>query len=606
MKNLLSKDQVMLISEKVVDWNKSALGILVNTTILSPLSWMYGSLKKGLRKKQLKSLYMSWGAEYVKALHALDTGKEIEEDIDEGEKAEGQEPEENQSDFSNDIQLLSNADVSFRSLFVLISELTSWAAINNEAGLKKFKSQASSLLEYQSQGLDEVLEKYLKEMGDNEGVAKIVNPNGPYDALNSFVDTLLESDVNTLGSSLGVKDINEFKKKVEETKLHIGALVPLLKKVEDFLKKKNESPEKEENEQENKNDQEQENTSESLIPINEKAEAKLPETIEGLISREFLMSFELNPDIKKLTLEKINFPRLDIIKYEAEFIISKSQSDGKDGESTAELRREWDLGIKKVNEYFQKVIDYEAVMKKINPASVPEDKKKTVEESNKNIQDMVKLGITEPFIEGKKFESGKLYAFQVNITGQNNKNLSNINMLLTPVQNSEQAVAGSKFTWFKLLGFYSYDEQSKKAVRRNILDGLTQNPTIKKNFGAEGSHLFVCFSNVKVQANRTYMYMYTSQEGSVFFEDTNYRNANDLNNEIARLAGNSQGDLAKTLKEVRNVANTFLVKVNQRFVIEDDKVANFSGIDTNALKTDGNIKKAKDNHEKLIKIMTTK
>ena len=48
MHNILTKEQVLLL-EKAVDWDKSALGILTNA-MLRPISFLKGSIKKGIKK----------------------------------------------------------------------------------------------------------------------------------------------------------------------------------------------------------------------------------------------------------------------------------------------------------------------------------------------------------------------------------------------------------------------------------------------------------------------------------------------------------------------------------------------------------------------------
>ena len=54
MHNILNKEQVLLL-EKAVDWDKSALGIL-SKAILRPISFLTGSISKGIKKQQMNTL----------------------------------------------------------------------------------------------------------------------------------------------------------------------------------------------------------------------------------------------------------------------------------------------------------------------------------------------------------------------------------------------------------------------------------------------------------------------------------------------------------------------------------------------------------------------
>jgi hypothetical protein len=195
MKYLLTKDQVLLkesilISEKAVDWNKSALGILTGA-ILSPLSWLTGSIKTGIKKSQLNGLAIQWGLEYVKALEALDKNIDVEQTsgAEEEDAAETQTTSETPVD-DNTFKIteenkptllasLKKEQAYFNSANNAIKEMTTWPTYDNQDGYESIKKKLADIPEIDTHALIDVVPlmdaKYADTPKHIESVIKFIN-----------------------------------------------------------------------------------------------------------------------------------------------------------------------------------------------------------------------------------------------------------------------------------------------------------------------------------------------------------------------------------------------------------------------------------------------
>ena len=185
------------------------------------------------------------------------------------------------------------------------------------------------------------------------------------------------------------------------------------------------------------------------------------------------------------------------------------------------------------------------------------------------------------------------------MTGQNDKNKSSRIMVLAPVADFVEEIGNVKYFWFKLIGFYKWDDKAKKVVRYNLFEELTQNKTIVNGFAAPGSSMYVCMSNLRPTGSTTYMFTYTPK-GSMFYNNTNYKDVNSITDEIKKFKGKT---MQESLRKIRNIANIFNVKINQRFILED--TAKY-GIKPEELAADQHFNAARANHEKFIKILSAK
>lgn len=662
MGRLLNRDQLLLITEKTVEWDKSAFGILLKAT-LSPLAWLKGSLTKGYRKQQLKSLYLSWGIEYVKAIRALDEGLPAPTDAVE----DGPSLQEPTDDLGSDLEKLTETDYqkyltnldkfigNAKALEKALEPINGdkWAYGNMSAdayaALKSsFESNRAFLLDVDR---DDFPEMFMSQAVSTRFTQEQLNVIDMYHAINK------STDITGVASRLKCANIGAFKTKVRGVRDNLTDIVKIYGQVKnniaifqkcdvllanvDALKDQKAAPDAiqksiddwkaanadtiehiktavaSETNQDVKNlytdvlNTIEPKANESVM-INEASEKSLPNSVEDLLSPEDLKKFELQPDIKAKTFDKLNMLRLDAIKYEAEYIIDKSKQavdyskdnylkakERPDGESTAELQKVWDLGVKAVNDYFQKVIDVEKVMSIVNASKAPEAAKKTVEETAASLNELQNMGLTETFDVGSKFDPNMAYAFQVNVTGQNDKNKSSRIMVLTPVAEFVEEVGNERFFWFKLLGFYRWNDKTKKVERYNLFQELTQNKTIVNGFANSGDTMYVCMRNLRPTGSTTYMFTYTPK-GAIFYNSTNYKDVNTITDEIKKFRGKT---LQESIRKIRNIANVFNIKINQRFLLEDTAAY---GIKPEDLTVDNNFNMARVNHEKFIKILLAK
>lgn len=159
MKYLLTKEQLLSINEAAVSWDRSALGLLTKA-VISPLTWLAGSIKKGLNKRRMSALTMQWGIEYVKALRALDLKLDVQQDAELGDAdvAEETAPEETTTETHTEtptdstefkiteknkpelLKVLTDEAKYFSSLRAIVNGMSSWITINNPTGYATAKN----------------------------------------------------------------------------------------------------------------------------------------------------------------------------------------------------------------------------------------------------------------------------------------------------------------------------------------------------------------------------------------------------------------------------------------------------------------------------------
>ena len=171
MKYLLNRDEINIITEKAVDWDKSALGILTNA-VLSPISWLAGSIKTGIKKSQLNGLALQWGLEYVKALQALDKNITVKQDggvsEDDVETTGASTDTSNSDEYKitdankqSSLDTLKKEMTYFESLNTAIKNLTSWAVVTNSAGFESTKKTLDAITDVE---LSEILHGVLPKL----------------------------------------------------------------------------------------------------------------------------------------------------------------------------------------------------------------------------------------------------------------------------------------------------------------------------------------------------------------------------------------------------------------------------------------------------------
>lgn len=635
MKNLLTREQLYLITEKAVDWNKSALGILTKAAF-SPLAWLTGSIKQGLKKKQMTSFVMQWGIEYVTAIKAFDTGEDVKQTSD--EETDGFDPGNAETDVVQpDTEEKLNADLIKKQLEILNKESTEITTIST------LTKNLSSIIK-NSKNEDFTKLKTNIEAQDNYNVLTILKVlplvtnydsktfKISFDKIDNFISNILNaSDISNFLTTAKISKENNFDHLYSTLTTDFTNVLNGYKAGITFLSKPKDETKPEDNKttntgtetkpaetkpEDNKttNTNTSTNTSSTTKPgsneslIKEAAQYKLPTNVTDLMSKEDLLKFENIPDIKKNTLEKINFIRLDAIKYEAQYLLSKSKTAGtkeQPGETDADLKKVWDIGIKNVNDLFQKVIDIPQVLKKIpadlnTQAKVDDATEKAIKQNEDNIDGLQKMGITETIPDGTKFDINKLYAFDCTIMGQNNKSLSTT-LFMTPTNQFVEKLDNNTFYWFKILGGYKYDDKTKKITRLNIFSTITPNKKIINNFEQVESSYYIALRNLRPTNTQGYVWIY-SNTGKFFF---NNEIIDDVDSVKDKIDSYKKDKFADTIKNIANASNIFRLKVNQRFNIDQANVKDnkYPGIQEKDLTNDSGFKTAKGNHDKFINII---
>lgn len=658
MRNLLSKKEVLLL-EKAVDWDKSALGLLTNA-ILRPISFITGSIKKGFNKKQMNVLVKQWGLEYVKAIEAVDNSKESIINTDDVDKitdhTNGSDTSINISDeLKNKVNnKIKTYDIFLKELKQILSNVVNWTNVDTkDTEFKKMKtsiktdnidsSYLDTLLENNTikntetyKKNIEVINKFLSNVKKSESISDYLNIFQDISKFHPTIKNVIKnidqlSDINEIVNStinnteLGQNNQeHQTQQKQEDKKYKTGDKITYQKKdgskaeavIDDqtgvnpgFIKIKT------------KNSSfviKQDKIVESYNFINEASAYELPNKITDLLPIQDIERLKQEPNIKEEVTKALNFERLNTIMYEANFLINKLKNSkatreadfsvnkakkfksSDDIENAEELQRIWDLGVQNTNDYFQDLVDIDKVKSQIK-GTVDSNTKKTIEEDQTKLDNYQKMGITEVFPIGEKFNIKKLYAFDIILTGQTNK-IKKMTLLMSPTQDFVEDVSGEKYFWFKLFGAYKWDDKENKMIRTNPFSNMSQNPELVSSLMVEGNSVYISTKMLRPSANSSYLFIYDNK-GKYFYNTKKY-NTIDVATEIMKY---KKDDLNKSLKEISNVSNIMKMKIVQRFIIDDENINNgkYPGISSATLNMDKNINNAKTNHDKLINLLAT-
>jgi len=666
MHNLLKKDDVVIlkeynesINEAAVDWNDSALGILTNT-LLKPISWLKGSIKKGIKKQQIKNLVTQYGMEYVKAINAIDVPKDENED---GVETTSVQSDANAAPVENTDELNKAISQEYK----IMSNLNKILQIVSKWNENDFFTTNNGKIKQNFQKTKDTYVKYGKQIEIKNFLSglKSFNPE-EYDA-DSKSMLQLQSNINKFFTDLKTLDYEQFvanygkqyAKKINSIVSNFSALDDNFKNVQEHLNANKKAVLKVGNEYSytnNKGEQKtvklistdksykpgpdkiyltdddveidnlddgvvfvlfkdkagkysdlsttmaikasalKENVKESFNFINEASEYMIPNNIQDLFPADKLEQAKQIEGIKEKSFDKINLAALNTIKYKADYIINSKSGDKEDTGSI--LKNIWDKGILDLNNYFQEVINTDEVTSKVT-GSVDAKTKKETESDQNTLTELQQMGLNEIFPVGKKFDVTKIYAFQGTFTGQNKKTFKHT-FLMSPTANFVEDVSGSKMFWFKLLGSYKYDKKKNINIRINPFLGASNNKKISDNFNNVENAYYVAFSALR-PATSSKMYVY-SNTGKYFFNGEIYDDVSKIENEISKY---KKPNIADTIRELGPISNIFGFTVNQRFTIEDDviKAKKFPGVQLTDGTQDKDVDVAKSNHEKLMNII---
>lgn len=589
---LLKRNDAVSVYEKAVSWNDSVLGG-TSKGIFNAFSWIGSNIKKGLQKRKINSLVMQWGLEYVKALNAFDTGKEVVNSFDTEEETTTDEPASTTLEGDN----LESFNILY-SLFEPLAkeggEFKKHFSNSTMIGLKNLQTYLDDLLTKIHFDSD-VFEKRLKDLLAIYPNDKVLTQ---FNILNKVIielgenineDTDLYQRLQSLFPSMLDKYVPT-ESKLPELKKNMGAMV--LNSVDVIFNYLN-------------GIKKTLNTTKPIQPVTTKPEEpttesikfdmlleakefEIPESVTQLFPKEKLEVFEKVDGIKEKTLPKINIKTLDTLAYEAAFVINKAKS-GKNKEATAdELQRLWDLGIKNINNYFQNVIDTDKVMRSIKTGEIPTDIKSKIEATTEAIDLIPKLGLLPLSPTNIAFKNKELYSFNINLIGQNGKKIKNAYILLSPMAELKEEATGTTYFWFKLFGQYSVNAKGE-IVRINLFNGLTNSKSIVDNFNNVENAYIVCFESLKVSNKMNNMWIY-SNKGGTFFDGKVYKDSNEIIDDITRL----------TIKDWLKLGNIFRYYVNSRLAVDKQNLKRFPGIQEKDLIDETSSANAKKNHDIII------
>lgn len=596
MGNLLNKQQVLLLNEAAVSWEKSALGTLTSA-VFRPISWLKGSLKRGVYGMQIDILVKKWGLEYVNAI------KIVEDDTDTS-KPETTEDESIETKYTKDEldDLIIKITTELRKLrqitlsikpFTLVTD-QKWRdnSSNSEDDFNTLKIQVINLTQGKNIKCNELVQFLSNTPIDNtDNYGKLI------DAINKFILILntSKSKSNFINAPKYAKPttvIGDTIKYCKDTYQNLLDLEDIYDIIYQELKTQYKKLKTD-----NVNDSLFINI-EHAYHINEASQYELPSNVTSLVSVEELNRLKQIHNIKELTMAKINLIRLNTILYEANYIINKAKG-AKGDENNAKLQRKWDIGIQNINDYFQDVIDINTVMNKVK-GTVDADTKKTIELDQDKISNLQKMSITETFPVGQRFNVNKLYAFDTLIYGQNGKKKTSI-LLMSPTGDFIDDEAGKKYFWFKLFGAYEFDTQHNRTKRVNIFKFLTNQKEIIFNFNNTQNAYYIALQNLQPKNTTSDFFIY-SNTGKYFFNDQ-VKNVEDIKDDLKKL---SEGNFKNSIGNVAKISNIFKIRINQRFIIDDTDINSkkYPGIEIADLKIDKGFQNAELNHHQMIKILS--
>ncbi len=593
MKYILNKDQVVELNEAAVAWEKSALGILTGT-LLRPISWLRGSIKKGLKKQQINNQVKFWQVEYAKALKAVDTGES------ETPTTTSTSTEPNNSteipvlttDLKNEILTgLKTESAKFKHVVGSLSDILKWDPLkidlykNEYVGIRnKFTKEKINVtflykaLEY----LPEIKKNFEKDefVSNLEKINKLISAVESSNTVQEFI-VIIKNNGAAFIKPLQIIN-NGLEAIVEDYNLIIEDFTDL--QVNDTSEPQNATQEAP--------------TTESMI--NEAVEGyKLPDSLQELISPEQLEALSKIKDIKELSFKQLNLERLNTIMYEAKFIINKAKnSKNKDrDDNSAELQKIWDVGVQNTNDYFQKVIDTEKVIKLV-VGNADSNTKLTIQKEQETLNELQTLGADEVLEVGKSFNENKLYAFTTTISRQGSGTEKHI-LFMSPCKEFNEEINKDKYFFFRLFGGFKVDKKTNAITRVNIFTTLSNNTKMKTEFNDEQNSYYVCFTNLRPNKTFSNMFVY-SNKGGIFFNNIIEKDVNNIRTKVVK-----GKDINKSLESILKISNVFKYNIDQRFIIDDQNVIDkkYTGIEMGDLKADQFINQAKKNHEDFLKLL---
>lgn len=554
------------INEKAVHWNRSVLGLLVDT-ILSPLSWLKSLL--GINVSQVKVLAMQWGAEY-----ALSIQKVLEEEGKVKNKDEEENLDDDKSDhpvidselidifnsYKEDITKLletlnkiykdtSNNDISiytgqlaklnimeiiFSKKYKNIIEFIYGDPDNKVFFEELIKKCPYNNFEKQHDGIEDLINnitKHAKSKDDKEPVQKIITLISEF--MKNFVIVFSEAH----------KLVTEAEKQQDETISFYN-----YKYLYNVI-----------------------NEETTIIGQQTSKTPELPDNVKELMDEDILNTAKQIQNIKEKSAKHLNYASLNTIRYSANYIINKNEKE------RDKAQHAFDKAMLDVNNYFQDVIDTDKAMQKAT-GQVDANIQKQITSSQDSIDELSNLKITDIKAD-KEFKLGEVYAFQMNVTTTKNKGLKAI-MFLTPytISNNKynSKIADEEFYTFKYLGSYKYDKDKQEIVSWNPFSMSFSGQNINSNI-SKGTIIVESISFTGLRPGKTYFMMPSFRKNSgsdkkefnVVYGDK-LINSDEFTK--VNLDDVKENDINKTFKNLRAYGTVLRVNITQRFVISEENI----------------------------------
>lgn len=564
------------INEKAVHWNRSVLGLLVDT-ILSPLSWLKSLM--GINVSQVKVLAMQWGAEYAVAVQKVleDEGK-INDD------------ESENADDSDDDSIVIDDDMlnDYKQYHIDVVELLKKIkSIHDDTSNNDFALYIPQLQKLNI--LNSVFDKRYKQIiefiyadAENKILFEDVIKKHPYDNFKENHDNIekILTNITKLAKSKDDKTpINELYKLIEK---NLKEFINLFTDAKDLVDNKVQKQPSQQQTQQQQPQQQQNasfnnykylyniiNEETTIIGNQTNKTPELPDNVKELLDEEVLNTAKQIENIKEKTAKHLNYASLNTIRYSANYIINKNEKE------RDKAQHAFDKGILDVNNYFQNVIDTNKVMQKAT-GQVDADIQNQIEGNQNDIDELTNLKITDIKAD-KEFKLGEIYAFQMNVTTARNKSIKAI-MFLTPYTISGQKynnkISKEEFYTFKYLGTYKFDKDKEEIISwnpfRNIYAGQNIKNDIKSNRISIES---ISFTGLR--PGKTYFCLPTLRktvgtDKKIFNTVYNNEAINIDDFQKVDLADSKNNKINKTFNNLRSHGTTIRVFITQRFVIKKE------------------------------------
>lgn len=637
---MLTKDQIRKLieleklDEKAVSWDKSLLGRTTSGAV-GLFSMLKGKIKGSLNQAKMKSLVKNWGIEYLRALKSVEQGLPAPDlsddhnplDIDTDDTSALTLPSQNKSIdksvLNQEIDKISKSKKILESIKKAIESCKAWAIVDNTVGYNAILTGLKPVLkDIQPDDLI-VFSEFLIDKADQdqadvdiEYILKLINLFNKSGSTVQDFRSVLDPKIKTKP---------EFKQKIDDTIIlfqkiigfHDDAIVfiqnflMLLDSLNELEKDNSKTDEITKRDQNlikyftNQNVKHMGQYGEQIKDYMDKVGGKLNESliieakgqnldkwIISIVDGIDLEQFEKIPDIKNKTLEKMDFKMLDIIKYQANFILDKLQNN-KDAEKSSyqDVKKVWELGIKQLNQLFQDVIDTDKVMQNVK-ADVPNAEIVSQLQSADKATDKLKSFYCDIALPptGGQFKSKDLYLFNINILTYKGTKITDKYIALSPLAELIEETNGVTYYWHKVFG--QYDIINGQIQRQNLFDGISGSISLVNNFNDQDNSYFIAFERQAVSKSYTKTYVY-SNKASIFWKNKVYKT----------MTKEAQTVITSNKDQALKFGGIFQIKINARYLIDSQKITEYPGVEPVDLKSEKFVDQAKINHEEQIKLL---